>query len=391
MRKLHSLILAALAVAVGACSGGDDDGTGSNTLTDLDDSNTTATIDSSYRYQLPVVFHVLYQDASDPSQYVAYSRIVEILNNVNELYRGGTYDRAGDRSHDMGLTFVLATEDEDGNALEHPGVVYTRYDGDYPIDPYSFMDDETGKNVKYIWDPNTYINVMLYNFAQTGDDGSTTLGISHMPYVTQSDTALAGLAQVTQTTLTKRNLRYAHCSSINSLYALRDYESTRYSYYGNADSYTYRTTDISTTLAHELGHYLGLHHVFTERTTDGSTEVADSCADTDYCDDTPSYNFKEYQSYITEVVGQAAQQGSTTLSMDDLDWRAACDGERFTSTNFMDYSVSLSYQFTRDQWKRVRRVLYYSPLIPGPKLNASKPATRGTGDGPMDLPKRIAR
>ncbi len=391
MKKIRTLILVTLALVAGACSGGDDDGGSDSNTTDLDDRNTTAKIDSSYEYQLPVVFHVLYQDASDPSQYVAYSRIVEILNNVNELYKGGVYDREGDRSHDMGLAFVLATEDEDGNTLEHPGVVYTRYDGDYPIDPYSFMDDNTGKNVKYIWDPNTYINVMLYNFAQTDDDGSTTLGISHMPYVTQSDTALAGLAQVTQTTLTKRNLRYAHCSSINSLYVLRDYESTRYSYYGNTDSYTYRSTDISTTLAHELGHYLGLHHVFTERSADGATEVADSCGDTDYCDDTPSYNYKEYQSYVSELAGQAAQQGGQSLSMSDLDWRSDCDGGRFTSTNLMDYSISLSYQFTRDQWKRVRRVLYYSPLIPGPKLNGANAGTRGAADGPLDLPKRIAR
>lgn len=387
MKKFRSFAFIMLALALSACSGGDDDGGTTHSRTDLDDHETTAQIDSNYEYKLPIIFHVLYKDASDPSQYIAYSRIKEILANVNELYQGGVYGE----SHDMGLTFVLATEDEKGNTLEHPGVVYTKYDGDYPIDPYDFMGDETGKNVKYIWDPNTYINVMLYNFAKTDDDGSTTLGISHMPYVTKSDTALAGLAQVSQVSLTKRNLRYAHCSSINSLYASRNFESTRYSYYGNTDSYTYKSTDISTTLAHELGHYLGLHHVFTERMTDGSTEVVDSCGDTDFCDDTPSYNFKDYQNYITELTKQLAQQGNQTLNMSDVNWRADCDGTRFTATNFMDYSICLSYQFTRDQWKRVRWVLYYCPLIPGPKLNGSKPDTRGYDDRPVYLPMRIVK
>lgn len=42
-------------------------------------------------------------------------------------------------------------------------------------------------------------------------------------------------------------------------------------------------------------------------------------------------------------------------------------GDTWSSINLMDYSMSLNYQFTAQQRERIRQVLYYSPLIPGPK------------------------
>jgi len=51
--------------------------------------------------------------------------------------------------------------------------------------------------------------------------------------------------------------------------------------------------------------------------------------------------------------------------------RESCDGAQFISHNIMDYSVSYSDQFTQDQCNRIRHVLTYSPLIPGPKTRAA--------------------
>ena len=59
----------------------------------------------------------------------------------------------------------------------------------------------------------------------------------------------------------------------------------------------------------------------------------------------------------------------------------------------MDYSISYSFSFSPEQKQRIRKVLYYSPLIPGPKLqpgtNRRLVTTKGTGketDKVLDLP-----
>lgn len=41
--------------------------------------------------------------------------------------------------------------------------------------------NQTKKKNKIIWNPNEYINVMVYNFKKTKDN-SITLGISNLPY-----------------------------------------------------------------------------------------------------------------------------------------------------------------------------------------------------------------
>lgn len=67
-------------------------------------------------------------------------------------------------------------------------------------------------------------------------------------------------------------------------------------------------------------------------------------------------------------------------------------GDTWSSINLMDYSMSLNYQFTAQQRERIRQVLYYSPLIPGPKKE--RPNTRSTEtvtDEPLDLPVIIVK
>lgn len=66
--------------------------------------------------------------------------------------------------------------------------------------------------------------------------------------------------------------------------------------------------------------------------------------------------------------------------------RNSCDGKTFESDNIMDYSLTMGFQITADQKKRIRNVLYYSPLIPGPKKNNINTRTRATDDSqPLDL------
>ena len=169
---------------------------------DQDEDNTTAKLDEAYVYQLPVVFHVLYQDASDKSQYVDANRLKEILQNVNDLWKGNIYGE----SENMGVHFVLAKQDEAGKTMPIPGVEYIKYEGTYPIDAYDFMKQKS--NLKYIWDPNEYINVMVYNFKEEEKSG-LLLCISHMPLTIKSDSALAGLETTEYRKIPKNRLSYA--------------------------------------------------------------------------------------------------------------------------------------------------------------------------------------
>lgn len=377
MKKIL-LVCCIMLALFSACSSDSENAEGS---TKIDVSS----IDSDYTYELPVIFHVLYQDENNTSQYIPYQRFANLIKYVNEIYEGGIYGE----SEDVNLKFVLATKDENGKTLRYPGVDYVHYTDEYPIDPSTFMNDNTGNNVKYIWDPNNYINVMMYNFKQS-DDTQVVLGMSHIPYCI-SGHEIEGLTKTSHTTIQKSDLKFAYCSSINSLFANIGnpnnkggyYQSNRYTKDNKTEGYTIEPRDIVVTMAHELGHYLGLFHVFTEHVVKGSTEAADSCGDTDYCTDTKSYNYFEYNEYLKSLMKDASQQNEITAN--DVLIRHYCDGTSSDySEDIMDYSYTLGYKITPEQKERVRNVLYYSPLIPGPKkVNSTRAASVSTG--PLDL------
>lgn len=379
MKRITTLLLLPAVLLMASC-GGDDGLTVGNSGADQDEDGTTATVDSNYVYQLPVIFHVLYQDANNAAQYIPASRLKNLLQYVNEIYQGGIYGE----SANVRLRFVLAEQDESGKTLATPGVEYIRYTGEYPIDESAFMTAQA--NARYIWDPNEYINVMLYPFKE--QDGGTVLGLSHMPYTIKGDHALAGLETTAETYISKSRLGYPLCSSINSRYAAQAsgggyYQSDRYMAADHQASFI-SSVDVVVTLAHELGHYLGLYHVFTEAGNSTAAvdvfEPVDSCGDTDYCKDTPSYNRADYSRYLSSYAA-----GNSTMNVLDLLRRYACDTSSYYSANIMDYAFTLGFKISDEQRARIRNVLYYSPLIPGPKLNGANRRTRATTVGGTQL------
>lgn len=219
-------------------------------------------------YRIPVIFHVLYKDKNDQHQYISDDRIKQVLNKVNQYYKGKTVATGGDAGQDINLEFYLPENDEAGNQLETPGIEYIAWD-EMPIDCEAFMESKNSKILNMLWDMNKYINIMLYNFAEV--EGGTILGISHLPLSTQGKNYLEGLQAVDYTHMENSHLGYPHCVSINTLYFDQDTQSN-----------SYNSADANVTLAHELGHYLGLHHAFNESSEDIN-------ADSDYCLDTPPY------------------------------------------------------------------------------------------------------
>lgn len=320
---------------------------------DQEDAPTPPVDTENHHYELPVIFHVLYSDKSNPNQYVKEGRLPEMLTRVNQLYKD-----AGSNSADMNLDFVLATKDPNGNTLAEPGVERIVVPS-ATIDCETFMFTNDGTYNYLVWEPNNYINVMIYTFAD-----KDIMGVSHFPYSPEAD-PLPGTESVSYH-ITGSNLKYAYCLSINNTYIYE--ESTD----GNLNQ-----NDISITLAHELGHYLGLYHVFSEVSGNDSS---DTCEDTDYCEDTDTYNKQEYDAWLESL--------TTQYPLDYLAQRYDCVRQlSFTSRNIMDYSYSYLNQFTQDQKTRVRHVLTYSPLIPGPK--AEQTDTRSVYHGLLDLPIRV--
>ena len=299
-----------------------------------------------HHYRLPVIFHVLYEDPDNRKQYVDEGRLAQIFNDCNLRYKNKMYQNASHNiSQDMNLEFVMATEKPDGTTLEEAGVERIKWETTLPMSCEQFMDGEdksqAKKYAKMLWNPKVYINIFVYPFSE-----KNILGIAHLPYYLSSY-PLEGLNKGDY--FLSHEVEYPHCVSINSNYI-----------YVNSNNEYYYTTDVYNTLAHELGHYLGLHHAFSE---DGDN--TDLCEDTDYCTDTPTYNITKYTEWINGI------DNPDKYSFDELCTRTNCEGSTFISHNIMDYAFCYSDQFTFQQRKRIRHVLSYSPFIPGVKKYTS--------------------
>ena len=140
-------------------------------------------------------------------------------------------------SENIHVQFELALYDENGNKLGTPGVEYVKYPSSLDsIDCNEFM---KGKQyARYMWDPNNYINVMVYNFKQ-GESTDITLGISNLPYQGAGYPQIEGLTKSEHAVLHKNNLSYPYCVSLNAIFIDKRYEGTRYTTDKNKKQYTY--------------------------------------------------------------------------------------------------------------------------------------------------------
>ena len=104
MRKYSFLLLLLSVLLVSACSSSDDISPSGGTSFTGQTADTTMLTDN-YTYELPVIFHVLYNDKNDDNQYIPYQRLSNLIQYVNEIYQGGIYGE----SENVHVKFVLAT------------------------------------------------------------------------------------------------------------------------------------------------------------------------------------------------------------------------------------------------------------------------------------------
>ena len=162
----------------------------------------------------------------------------------------------------------LDEEPDEGNKLEEPGVVrhevtFTDYD------PNDFLDTE-GKDRQqysaYAFNIQRCINIYVFQFKDP-----KTMGLSDLA-VTPDNHKLDSLQSTDYlNTLTHPDFPFGCC--INNTYI-----------YETQDNGYYNPCFIVSTIAHELGHFLGLLHTFSE----------DECNEDDACTDTKNCDFNAY-------------------------------------------------------------------------------------------------
>jgi len=82
MRKILYFMIALTVLSFASCK--DTEGSiGDPIISHGQDRDTDIITGDDYVYHLPVIFHVFY---SNTTQYIKYTRLKEILSNVNELY-----------------------------------------------------------------------------------------------------------------------------------------------------------------------------------------------------------------------------------------------------------------------------------------------------------------
>ena len=366
---------ALLSTALFACSDSDDTWKEEDGNNDTPENVEYATDETAY--EIPVVFHVFYSQKSQRLEYVEEGHLPKVLEAVNR--------RFANCGVDLKLQFKLAEVDPEGNAMPEPGVdrqklrLATLDSSDFLLDTSFTLSVASGERKQaedFIWDPTKYLNICLFR-----EKDKAVLGISSFPYTLHPDT-LAGMPKLMEARPVSE-LDYPHCVYINSTY-IYDLEPE-----------SYKTSEIVGTLCHEIAHYLGLRHAYGE---DPVTYSIDCDIDTDFCEDTPTYNKYKYNQYLLsnypaggvftpELVAQLAER---TVSETNTLYTK---GDTFISTNIMDYAVSYLNELSPQQCERIRYILMRGPYVPGPKVKreeTSAPATARKATAKQPFPHRIA-
>lgn len=166
------------------------------------------------------------------------------------------------------------------------------------------------------WFTNRYLNIWVTRL------NDRYLGTSQFPVVSELTDRTQGLAT------TENEERDA----------LTDGVIIDFRYFGrNSDAITSRIYNLGRTTTHEVGHWLGLIHIW-----------GDATCGTDYCDDTPVANTKNETTDIScSPVYSQCRGNAVTRNMIE---------------NYMDYSPDVCMSvFTNDQKERMHAVLALSP------------------------------
>jgi hypothetical protein len=267
-------------------------------------------------YQIPVVFHVLY---NKPEENIDMSYINSQMDELNLAFRKLTADTQRIRSMfknlaaDVRIQFVFATKDPDGNAtngvtrtMTAKTTFATNIYGAYSEDMKS-----SAKGGKDAWNPTRYLNIWTCNMRYP-NQMSMTLG-----FATPPTGAPNWFGNVTKDSTDVESGVVLHFSIVgrdNPLHISKSVEGK--------------------TAIHEVGHYFGLRHVW------GDGQGNNGCNVDDGIFDTPNAKNANYS---------CTGQNTCTDAANDLPDQ---------TENYMDYALDgCAAMFTKQQAHMMRFVL----------------------------------
>lgn len=259
---------------------------------------------------IPVVVHVVHDGESvGTGRNISALQVESQITVLNEDFRkmAGTpgYNNETNGA-DVEVEFCLAQINPNGGLMSEPGINrINRSTAGFSAPPYttSYIDN-TIKPATY-WDPNNYFNIWVCEIS------GSILGYAQFP----SSSGLSGMPS-------------------NGGAASTDGVVVGYQFFGSTDKGTFPVLqspyDKGRTASHEVGHWLGLRHIW----GDGG------CSADDYCTDTPTSDSPNYGCPTNTV-----KCGSTDMVR-----------------NYMDYTDDPCMNiFTTCQKSRIKTVLANSP------------------------------
>ena len=274
-------------------------------------------------FNIPVIVHVIHNNEAINSANantggnLNAAQIIDQINILNKDYNGLNADTAlipnvfKPVQGKFQINFCLAVVNPTGGILAEPGIDrINRNTSGWTAPPYSTTYVTNTIKPASIWDPNRYFNIWVCSMS------GGILGYATFP--NPGTSGLQGLSAPFGT------------STTDGVVILNTAFGSIGTAVNNAPYHKGRTA------THEVGHWLGLRHIWGDGT----------CA-SDFCNDTPpaqqaNYNCPTFP-YKTGVC-----TGNTTGEM---------------TMNYMDYTNDLCmYMFTKDQKLRAQLILTNSPM-----------------------------
>ncbi len=300
-------------------------------------------------YRIPVVVHILY---TQPSENINDSLVFNQLEVLNNAFRRDNADSVYTRNEfkpfagDAGIEFYLADLDPDGN----PTTGITRKSTTQPAGlGFSAFNDamkKTSTGGTDAWPTDRYLNIWVCNINSSPILG-LVLGYAFPPIgnlpnwpanSAPADSTLQGV------------VIYTNVFGRNNPLATNDPDL--------------RTVALGKTTVHEIGHYLGLRHIWGE---DASNPFGTgSCLLDDFVGDTPpTINRSEQACNLNK--NECGPVCPNALDLPDM------------IENYMDYSVdSCNNMFTIGQIQIMRGVLAtFRSRLPEITLGVIKPTPNG--------------
>ena len=284
-------------------------------------------------YNIPVVVHVI--SNGDPinnngttgNENISDTQALSQITVMNQDYRRMVGTPGGANSTgvavDIQINFCMAQTDPNGNLTNgvdrHNITPYTNVKTPAVIDDWEIRSDVETMKANTQWDPTKYLNMWTFKPGglplSAGGLGGL-LGYAQFP----DNSGLAGL---------NASGGAANTDGVVAAYdAFGTIAADDGSFILNA------TYNLGRTMTHEVGHWLGLRHIWGDTT---------ACSNDDFCADTPDATTAHYQCNIYD-----------TCTADGL-------GNDMVQ-NYMDYTNdSCMDTFTQNQKDRIQAVMAVSP------------------------------